>query len=241
MNTCNVTREGEQVLFRPHPAAPNGSLLRDRLRGLAWTHRGGQMTFIVFEDGRERRVTPNDVRRWFMEGGYAVDEIPPHPGNSTRAKPRTTDQAPGPAPEYEFRDGFYTRVDGSAGKNRDASAPGGKAKWDIPEQRAGESFDDYIRRIFGHDFHTGRARAGSGQAPPRRSGRRRHEPPPRREPPRATEPSPHVVLGVPEGASQATIKSAWRKLIQQHHPDAGGDHAMAQRINAAYHALRKKA
>lgn len=57
---------------------------------------------------------------------------------------------------------------------------------------------------------------------------------------------PHVVLGVDAGASQATIKAAWRRLAREHHPDlSAGDPAAARRstrrmaeINAAYQALR---
>ncbi len=57
---------------------------------------------------------------------------------------------------------------------------------------------------------------------------------------------PYEVLGVERGASQATIKAAWRRLARQHHPDVSGpDDAstraatrrMAQ-INTAYEALR---
>ena len=57
---------------------------------------------------------------------------------------------------------------------------------------------------------------------------------------------PHDVLGVPRGASQATIKAAWRKLARQHHPDVAGADAAAARsatrrmadINRAYEQLR---
>jgi DnaJ domain/Exodeoxyribonuclease X-like C-terminal len=57
---------------------------------------------------------------------------------------------------------------------------------------------------------------------------------------------PHEVLGVARGASQATIKAAWRKLARQHHPDVAGSdaaasHAATRRmaeINRAYEQLR---
>jgi curved DNA-binding protein CbpA len=57
---------------------------------------------------------------------------------------------------------------------------------------------------------------------------------------------PHDVLGVARGASQATIKAAWRKLARQHHPDVAGSDAAAARaatrrmaeINRAYEQLR---
>ena len=56
---------------------------------------------------------------------------------------------------------------------------------------------------------------------------------------------PHDVLGVDRGASQATVKAAWRRLAREHHPDLAADSAtrrdatrrMAE-INAAYQALR---
>lgn len=57
---------------------------------------------------------------------------------------------------------------------------------------------------------------------------------------------PHDVIGVPRGASQATIKAAWRKLAREHHPDVAGSDAGAARsatrrmaeINRAYEQLR---
>jgi hypothetical protein len=57
---------------------------------------------------------------------------------------------------------------------------------------------------------------------------------------------PYDVLGVPHGASQATIKAAWRKLARQHHPDVAGSDVAAARaatrrmaeINRAYETLR---
>jgi curved DNA-binding protein CbpA len=57
---------------------------------------------------------------------------------------------------------------------------------------------------------------------------------------------PHDILGVPRGASQATIKAAWRKLAREHHPDVAGADAVAARsatrrmaeINRAYEQLR---
>ena len=57
---------------------------------------------------------------------------------------------------------------------------------------------------------------------------------------------PHEILGVARGASQATIKAAWRKLARQHHPDVAGSDAPAARaatrrmaeINRAYEQLQ---
>lgn len=60
---------------------------------------------------------------------------------------------------------------------------------------------------------------------------------------------PYVVLGVDRGASQATIKAAWRRLARENHPDLTGKDTgsvraatrrMAQ-INAAYERLRNGA
>ena len=59
---------------------------------------------------------------------------------------------------------------------------------------------------------------------------------------------PYVVLGLEPGASQATIKAAWRRLARQHHPDLATDEAARRRadrrmaeINAAYEAVRETA
>jgi hypothetical protein len=57
---------------------------------------------------------------------------------------------------------------------------------------------------------------------------------------------PHDVLGVARGASQATIKAAWRRLAREHHPDLSGGDSQAARqatrrmaeINQAYEQLR---
>ncbi len=40
-------------------------------------------------------------------------------------------------------------------------------------------------------------------------------------------------LGLREGASEADIHSAYRKLIMKHHPDHGGSNAKAARLNQA--------
>jgi hypothetical protein len=51
--------------------------------------------------------------------------------------------------------------------------------------------------------------------------------------------TPHSVLGVAADASADEIRSARRDLARIHHPDAGGDAAVMQQINAAAaHALR---
>ena len=45
------------------------------------------------------------------------------------------------------------------------------------------------------------------------------------------------VLGLRAGASQASIKQAFRKLVKQHHPDLGGSAEAFRRINEAYQLL----
>lgn len=60
---------------------------------------------------------------------------------------------------------------------------------------------------------------------------------------------PHDVLGVPRGASQATIKAAWRRLAREHHPDLTSEGPAAAQaatrrmaeINRAYEQLRREA
>jgi hypothetical protein len=49
----------------------------------------------------------------------------------------------------------------------------------------------------------------------------------------------HVTLGVLPGASQAEIKSAFRRLAARHHPDKGGDPEQFKRIRRAYEALMR--
>jgi len=49
--------------------------------------------------------------------------------------------------------------------------------------------------------------------------------------------SPYGILGILKGASWTEIKSAYRKLAMQHHPDKGGDPAMFRKIQGAYEVL----
>jgi molecular chaperone DnaJ len=48
---------------------------------------------------------------------------------------------------------------------------------------------------------------------------------------------PYRVLGVSPAASAAEIKAAYRALVKQHHPDAGGDASTILELNAAWEVL----
>ena len=52
--------------------------------------------------------------------------------------------------------------------------------------------------------------------------------------------SPYALLGVADTATEAEIKSAFRKLMMVHHPDRGGNPEMARKIIAAYQHLTDK-
>ena len=49
---------------------------------------------------------------------------------------------------------------------------------------------------------------------------------------------PYSILGVTPGASDPEIKSAYRKLVKEHHPDTGGDGEKFAQINAAYDNIK---
>ena len=49
-----------------------------------------------------------------------------------------------------------------------------------------------------------------------------------------------ALLGVPADADEATIRSAWRRLMARAHPDQGGTGGLAARLNAARDRLLRK-
>ncbi len=55
--------------------------------------------------------------------------------------------------------------------------------------------------------------------------------------PGEADPSDLSLLGLAPGASKADAKAAWRRFVQRHHPDKGGDHARFIRAKAAYERL----
>jgi DnaJ-class molecular chaperone len=50
--------------------------------------------------------------------------------------------------------------------------------------------------------------------------------------------TPFKILGVPETASDADIKKAYKKLSMKHHPDKGGDDTIFQEISTAYATIK---
>ena len=52
--------------------------------------------------------------------------------------------------------------------------------------------------------------------------------------------NPYQVLGISRWDNKDRIKSAYREMVKQHHPDTGGDSAKIVSINAAYNTLKQK-
>jgi len=48
----------------------------------------------------------------------------------------------------------------------------------------------------------------------------------------------YKILGIKSNAKYAEVKSAYRKLVKLHHPDAGGDEELIIRINQAWEILK---
>jgi len=51
---------------------------------------------------------------------------------------------------------------------------------------------------------------------------------------------PYQILGVTTNSNSNDIKAAYRDLVKQHHPDAGGDQKKILQINAAWEILKNK-
>lgn len=49
--------------------------------------------------------------------------------------------------------------------------------------------------------------------------------------------NPYEILGVPQGASEAEAKKAFKKLAMKHHPDRGGDEKKFQEVKEAYERI----
>ena len=49
-----------------------------------------------------------------------------------------------------------------------------------------------------------------------------------------------AVLGVRPGATEAEIRTAWKKAMGRAHPDQGGTEGLATRVNAARDRLLRK-
>ena len=54
------------------------------------------------------------------------------------------------------------------------------------------------------------------------------------------EDDPLVVLGFEAIPTESELNKRFRELMQQHHPDRGGDLAMAKRVTAAWTILTKR-
>lgn len=52
--------------------------------------------------------------------------------------------------------------------------------------------------------------------------------------------NPYTVLGLSQGASETSVKTAWRQYAMKHHPDKGGDQEVFKKGLAAYSLLMGK-
>lgn len=87
------------------------------------------------------------------------------------------------------------------------------------QARARYSYDDNFSRYASYGFDPG-AGAKKKKAPP---------PPPPPDPKSKW----WEVLGVPQHATKAAIRAAWRNKMKAAHPDKGGDSEMAKKFNMA--------
>ena len=94
--------------------------------------------------------------------------------------------------------------------------------------------ESYLDRRLGSDWRSAYQRGG--QRGGQREGQR-EAPPPRSPRTDMTREEALAVLGLAEGASEADIKAAHRRLIQRMHPDVGGSADLAARINRAKDVL----
>jgi hypothetical protein len=81
---------------------------------------------------------------------------------------------------------------------------------------SGRLLEAYLDRTLGADWRTPHA-----------------EPPPQRAPAGMTRAEALKVLGLQEGAGEADIRAAHRRLMLQNHPDRGGTDYLASKINEA--------
>ena len=51
--------------------------------------------------------------------------------------------------------------------------------------------------------------------------------------------NPYNTLGIEKNATDADIKSAYRKLAMENHPDKGGDSEHFKKICQAFHQLKQ--
>lgn len=89
-------------------------------------------------------------------------------------------------------------------------------------QAFGMSMEEWFCKKMGCQFNPSSSGTGPGAASPALS-------------------ADYLTLGISLDASQEEIQAAFRKLVKQHHPDAGGDAAKFQAVADAYSRLREVA